>query len=265
MQSRGSVCLAPRLPSFRAGEVAYLRGFGVKELGDTQPVTPDTLLMIGSITKPMTTMLAAALVDHGHLSWNTRLVDVLPRFAAGDRAMTERLTVRDAFCNCSGLPGRDLERYFKTGKLIIEETLTALAGVASLASFGEQFVYNNLLVAAGGYTAGVAARGGGVDDVGLVYDAAMQQRVLGPIGMKRSTSNPAAYVRTATTRCRTRPTCRATCAPYLSKRSTTSCCRCAQQEGSGRPHGRWHVSSKPSWPAASHQVARAWSPRGTWR
>jgi CubicO group peptidase (beta-lactamase class C family) len=175
----------------QGGEVAYLRGFGLKELGGTQPVTPDTLLMIGSITKPMTTMLAAALVDDGHLSWNTRLVDVLPLFAAGDRTMTERLTVRDAFCNCSGLPGRDLERYFKTGKLTPEETMTALASVAPVAFSGERFIYNNLLVAAGGYIAGVAARGGGADDVGSAYDAAMQERVLSPIGMKRSTFDPA--------------------------------------------------------------------------
>jgi CubicO group peptidase (beta-lactamase class C family) len=175
----------------QGGEVAYLRGFGLKELGGTQPVTPDTLLMIGSITKPMTTMLAAALVDDGHLSWNTRLVDVLPLFAAGDRTMTERLTVRDAFCNCSGLPGRDLERYFKTGKLTPEETMTALASVAPVAFSGERFIYNNLLVAAGGYIAGVAARGGGADDVGSAYAAAMQERVLSPIGMKRSTFDPA--------------------------------------------------------------------------
>jgi CubicO group peptidase (beta-lactamase class C family) len=39
--------------------------------------------MIGSITKPMTTMPAAALVDDGRLSSGTRLVDVLPQFAAG--------------------------------------------------------------------------------------------------------------------------------------------------------------------------------------
>jgi CubicO group peptidase (beta-lactamase class C family) len=175
----------------QGGKVPYLRGFGLKELGGTQPVTPDTLLMIGSITKPMTTMLAAALVDDGHLSWNTRLVDVLPQFAAGDRTMTERLTVRDAFCNCSGLPGRDLERYFKTGKLTPEETMTALAGVAPVAFSGERFIYNNLLVAAGGYIAGVAARGAGADDVGVAYDAAMQERVLSPIGMKRSTFDPA--------------------------------------------------------------------------
>ena len=50
-----------------------LRGCGVKELGGTQPVTPDTLFMIGSITKPMTTMLAAALVDDGRLSWKRAL------------------------------------------------------------------------------------------------------------------------------------------------------------------------------------------------
>jgi CubicO group peptidase (beta-lactamase class C family) len=166
----------------QGGEVSYLNGFGVKELGGAEPVTPDTRLMIGSITKPMTTMPAAALIDHGRLSWDTRLVDLLPQFAAGDRSMTERLTVRDAFCNCSGLPGRDLERYFKTGKLTPEETLTALAEIGPVASFGEQFIYNNLLVAAGGYAAGVAARGGTARDVGSAYDVAMRERVLGPIG-----------------------------------------------------------------------------------
>ena len=175
----------------QGSEVAYLRGLGVKKLSGTQPVTPDTLLMIGSITKPMTTMLAATLVDDGHLSWNTRLVDVLPQFAAGDRTMTERLTARDAFCNCSGLPGRDLERYFKSGKLTPEETLTALASVAPVASFGDQFIYNNLLVAAGGYAAGVAALDSRMDDLGLAYDAAIRERVLSPIGMERSTFDPA--------------------------------------------------------------------------
>jgi CubicO group peptidase (beta-lactamase class C family) len=45
----------------QGSEVTYLRGFGVKELGGAQPVTPDTLLMIGSITKPMTTMLEPPL------------------------------------------------------------------------------------------------------------------------------------------------------------------------------------------------------------
>src|SRR4029450_13869014 len=64
----------------QGGEGAYLRGVGVKERGDTRPGTPDTLFIIGSITKPISTMLEAALVDDGDLSWNTRLVDVLGQF-----------------------------------------------------------------------------------------------------------------------------------------------------------------------------------------
>src|SRR5687767_8284314 len=32
-------------------EIAFLQGFGVRELGRPEPVTPDTLLRIGSVTK----------------------------------------------------------------------------------------------------------------------------------------------------------------------------------------------------------------------
>ena len=39
----------------QGGEVVYLDGFGVKELGGTDPVTPDTLMRVASVTKPVTT------------------------------------------------------------------------------------------------------------------------------------------------------------------------------------------------------------------
>ena len=49
------------------GEVVYQQGFGVRELGGSEPVTPETLMMIGSITKPMTATMAATVVDAGEL------------------------------------------------------------------------------------------------------------------------------------------------------------------------------------------------------
>ena len=76
------------------GEIVYLNGFGVKELGGTQPVTPDTMMMIGSITKSMTTMLAASLIDDGTLTWDTPLAQLLPRFAVDDPELTQTLTLR---------------------------------------------------------------------------------------------------------------------------------------------------------------------------
>jgi CubicO group peptidase (beta-lactamase class C family) len=171
------------------GEGIYLDGFGVAEAGGTRPVTPDTMMMIGSITKPMTTMLAASLVDDGRLAWETRLVDLLPEFAVADPKLTGTLTIRDAFCNCSGVPGLNMQSYFES--LTPEAVVTALADVAPTARHGEEFIYNNLLVASGGYALGVA-NGGGRGDLGLAYDLALREQVLGPIGMTRSTFDPEA-------------------------------------------------------------------------
>jgi CubicO group peptidase (beta-lactamase class C family) len=175
------------------GDVVYLNGFGVKEFGSTRPVMPDTMMMIGSITKSMTTMLAASLVDAGRVTWETRLVDLLPEFAVGDPGLTRGLTIRDAFCNCSGVPGRNIESSFESGRLTPETVVTALAAVPPTARYGEQFIYNNLLVASGGYALGVA-NGGGAGDLGLAYDVALRERILGPIGMTHATFDPAAVL-----------------------------------------------------------------------
>ncbi len=168
------------------GRVVYLKGFGVREAGRTQPVTPDTMMMIGSVTKSMTTMLAGTLVDDGSLGWETPLADILPEFAVKDAALSRRLTIRDAFCNCSGIPGLNLESYFIGSSLTPEGVVAALRDVAPAAPYGETFIYNNLLVATGGYALGVAADGR-TGSLGAPYDLALRERVLGPIGMTRST------------------------------------------------------------------------------
>jgi CubicO group peptidase (beta-lactamase class C family) len=173
----------------QGGDVVYLNGFGVTAAGSTRAVTPDTMMMIGSITKPLTTMLAGNLIDDGRLTWDTPLVALLPEFAVGDPDLTQGLTVRDAFCNCIGLPGKNVASYFESGALTPERVVTALADIAPTAARGELFQYNNLLISAGGYALGAAA-GGTAGDLGLAYDTALRERVLGPIGMVRSTFDP---------------------------------------------------------------------------
>jgi CubicO group peptidase (beta-lactamase class C family) len=53
------------------GKVVYQQGFGVRESGKPDPVTPTTLMMIGSTGKSMTTMMMATVVDEGKMSWDT--------------------------------------------------------------------------------------------------------------------------------------------------------------------------------------------------
>jgi CubicO group peptidase (beta-lactamase class C family) len=168
------------------GEVVYQQGFGVRELGGSDPVTPETLMMIGSITKPMTATMAATVVDDGKLTWDTPVVQLLPEFAVADPALTERLSIRNAFCACTGLPQRDPEFLFTSGELTPERLITSVKDFPLTAPLGEQFQYNNQLFGIGGYAAAAAAL---PEDADLfdAYDTAMRQRLLDPLGMSRST------------------------------------------------------------------------------
>ena len=170
----------------QGGEVAFLQGFGVRETGRAAPLTADTLLRIGSVTKSFSSMLSATLVDAGRLGWETPLVDLVPDFAIAYADLTPRLTVRDAFSASTGLPRRDWELILDPARLTPELMVTSMAALPLTTPYGEQFQYNNQLVAVGGFAAAVAA-GGIPDDLGSTYAVALRERVLDPIGMTRST------------------------------------------------------------------------------
>ena len=54
------------------GKVVFAGGFGVRQLGKPETVDGDTLFMIASNTKAMTTLLLARLVDDGKLDGTRR-------------------------------------------------------------------------------------------------------------------------------------------------------------------------------------------------
>jgi CubicO group peptidase (beta-lactamase class C family) len=168
------------------GEVVFQQGFGVREIGQPAPVTPDTLLRIGSVTKSFSSLLTATLVDAGRLSWDTPLVDLLPAFAVSDPELTPRLTTRDAFCACTGLPRRDFEFIFNAHELTPELLIAGMAELPLTAPYGEKYQYSNQMVAAGGFAAAVAD-GGSPHDLGHAYAIALRERVLNPIGMPQTT------------------------------------------------------------------------------
>jgi CubicO group peptidase (beta-lactamase class C family) len=170
----------------QGGDIVYAQGFGVRERGGTDPVTPDTLMMIGSVTKSMTSLMAATLIDDGWLSWQTPVVQLLPDFAVADPELTTRLTVADAFCACTGLPQRDAELVFNFDSLTPQQLIRSVAGIPLTAPLGEKYQYSNQMYVIGGYAAAVAAGATPADLYGG-YVAAMRERVLNPIGMTRST------------------------------------------------------------------------------
>lgn len=167
-------------------EVVHLEGFGVVEVGSDTPVTPETHMMIGSTGKTMTSALTAVLVDEEALDWDTPVVEVLPEFAVADPELTERITVRNLLCACTGVPRRDLELFFNADALGAEGVIEQLRTFEFFTDFGEVFQYSNQLVATAGYAA-AAADGAAYGELFEGYARSLAARVLAPIGMTDTT------------------------------------------------------------------------------
>ncbi len=175
------------------GKVAYEKGFGVRALGKKEPVTPSTLFMMGSITKSMTTMMQAALVDAGLFEWDTPVTTLLPGFALGDADVTSKVVLWETACACTGMPRRDMELLFEYGHVTPEQRIASMKTMKPTTGFGETFQYSNLMVAAGGYAAAHAYDP--KHSYNDAYARAMQDKVFGPIGMKSTTFDFAAAQR----------------------------------------------------------------------
>jgi len=170
----------------RDGELVYANGFGVRDRDTKEPVTPGTRMMVGSTTKPLTTLLMAQLVEEGAFTWDTPVVEILPTFKVSDPEVTEQITMRNMVCACTGVPRRDFEWLFNASELSAEDIVESLADFEFFTDFGEAFQYSNQMVASGGYLATLAA-GGTYGELYDDYVALMQDHVLDPMDMVSST------------------------------------------------------------------------------
>lgn len=167
------------------GEVKFSGGFGVRKKGDSRVVDASTLFLTASVTKPLTSLLLAKLVDEGRLSWETPVVQVLPQFRVADPRLRQQINIRHLLCACTGIPAQDMESIFSGDEMGPAEVLNVLAKIEPTAKLGELYQYSNLMAAAGGYLGGHVAH----PELPLdsAYDLAMQELVLDPLGMSTTT------------------------------------------------------------------------------
>lgn len=171
----------------QGGKIVLAKGFGVRERGKKDPVTARTRFMIGSVTKSLSTLLIASLVDSGALTWSTRIKELLPAFETGDLKLTGELSVEHTFCACTGVPRRDLDLAFEYSARGPDDALTAFVGVKPTTAMGETFQYSNQMTALGGFLAARVAEPN--KPLGAAYAAAMKARVFAPMGMNDTTAS----------------------------------------------------------------------------
>lgn len=171
---------------FTTDSVIFEGGFGVREMGKEAAVSADTLFMIASNTKPLTTLLLAKLVDEGKLSWDAKVRSVYPAFKLGEAELTDRVTMKHLVCMCAGLPHEeDADWVFAFLRSSPSGVLKSLATLRPTSGFGEVFQYTDVPTAAAGFLGGAVLYPG--RELGAAYDEAMKTRVFGPLGMTATT------------------------------------------------------------------------------
>lgn len=158
-------------------EVVLAKGYGFKDLEKKVPMTPDTLLAIGSASKAFTVFALGTLVDEGKLDWDKPLRNYIPWFRLYDSSASERLTPRDTVTHRSGLPRHDLMWYNNTA-ISREDLVRRLAYLKPTADLRAIWQYNNLMYLTAGYLVEVLT--------GKTWEDGVRAQVLNPLGMKRT-------------------------------------------------------------------------------
>lgn len=171
------------------GEMVYAQGFGMRAGPGSDPVTPETVFSLASMTKSMSALMVATLIDEGRLTWDTPVVDIMTQFALSDAEATSQITLRHLFGHTSGLPEFN---YLVWGGGLTPQQYVQFISTMPLAYVpGEDYIYHNQMFSIGAYVGVMASGYTFEDDLLEGYKTLMQERVFDPIGMSSTSLSPA--------------------------------------------------------------------------
>ena len=157
----------------RNDSLIFAKGYGVRELGKSDPVTERSLFAIGSASKAFTSASIAMLVDEGKVRWDDAATRYLPNLQLYDPYATRELSIRDILSHRSGLSRGDMLWY--GSDLDRDEILRRVRFLQPTWSLRSQFGYQNLMYLAAGQ---VVARVGSTS-----WDDFVTRRIFQPLGM----------------------------------------------------------------------------------
>ena len=164
-------------------KVVFEHVIGDADASTKQPVTPDTVFRLASLSKAFATALTGLLVDDGKLSWDTKLVDVLPYFKLKDMQAADQATVSDILGQRLGLPRNTYDNMLEDD-IPYEELVRKLDEVNMICGVGQCYGYQN--VAFGMISDVVFAR------TGDFFYRLVDKRLFYPLGMTTASYGRAA-------------------------------------------------------------------------
>lgn len=158
------------------GNIVLMKGYGYRDIQKKLPVTPRTLMPIGSNTKAFTASVLGALVDEKKLEWDAPVRNYLTDFRLSDEVAERLTTARDLMSHRTGLPRHDALYYGRT--YTRQELYSRLRYLEFNRTFRQRWQYNNLMV----MTAGILAE----RITNRSWEDLVRERVFVPLLMTRS-------------------------------------------------------------------------------
>ncbi len=165
-------------------QVVFLRGYGIRKVGESAAVDPDTVFEIASFSKPITSTILASLVGEGKVSWDDRIVDLDPGFRLSSAETTSRIEIRDFLSHRSGLAtesGDMLEDLgYSRPDILYRMRYLPLPG-----QFRKTYAYSNF-----GYTEGAIAA---AIKIGKPWETIAEEQLYSRLGMTSTSSRFSDY------------------------------------------------------------------------
>lgn len=164
----------------RDDELVFSHVHGLRDIGQGLPLTSATRFPLASVTKSVTAMSVALLVDDGLIAWDTPVREYLPDLVFHDDYVTQHVTIRDMLSHRTGMPRHDLSAWRLD--LPRGEYVKRLRHLEPSATFRERFQYNNLMYYAAAHLVETVA--------GKRWEDLVRDRIFLPLGMTSSNFQP---------------------------------------------------------------------------
>ncbi|MGE7842778.1 serine hydrolase domain-containing protein [Lysinibacillus sp. NPDC093712] len=127
----------------KENNIEYLQGYGVSSPDGTK-MTPQTPIVIGSVSKSFTALAIMQLVEQGKIHLDDLVYNVLPGFQLADKEQSKKITIQHLLNQTSGLSTYDGQVAISQGDKTLKEHVQSLANINLSSPVGKHYEYSNL-------------------------------------------------------------------------------------------------------------------------
>ena len=154
--------------------VVFEQTLGYADATTHEPITPNTVFRLASLSKAFATAITAVLVQDGQLSWDTRLASVLPFFKLKDAQASAQASIGDILGQRLGLPHNTYDSLLENN-IPYDDLVRKLDEVDLACDVGQCYGYQNVAFSLIGDV--IYAK------TGEFFYHLVNKRIFGPLGM----------------------------------------------------------------------------------